>query len=389
MTRRIGIFAHSTNPRGGVVHAMQLAEALWDRGEDVTLLAPAPAGATFFRTPRCPALPIPAAPVCESGTAAMVAQRIREIARFLSASGAPRFDIHHAQDPITANALADLADDGRIGGFLRTVHHLDSFADPRLAAWQERGFRAADALCCVSRLWQERLAGLTGREPTLVGNGVDQQRFSPVGDRHDGRLRERLRLPAGPVLLALGGIEARKNTLAILQAFLRLRIDLPDAHLLVAGGATLLEHGATRAAFGETLRAANAETAVTLAGIVPDEEMPALYRLADMLVSPSLAEGFGLVPLEAMACGRPAIVSAIAPFTEHLGPDECLWADPTDTGSIADAMRIALDPATAQRLSAQGPAVAARFNWDAVARRHLDLYGGFTPPPRREALLDA
>lgn len=366
MTRRIAILTHSTNPRGGVVHAMQLAEALCDMGEDATLLAPAVPGTDFFRPPRCPYRLIPAR--AEHDTAAMVAQRIGEIAAFLDGAA---FDVFHAQDPISANALAQLKDRGAIPGFLRTVHHLDAFSDPRLAAWQDRGMHAAQQLFCVSHVWQDRITELTGRRPIMVGNGVDTARFTPQPDDTDAALAARLALPPGPVFLAMGGIEARKNTLAILRAFVQLKVTEPHAQLLIAGGASLLEHHAIQAAFA-------AESAgrdgIQVLGVIADAEMPALYRRPDALVSPSLAEGFGLVALEAMACGCPVIVSAIAPFTEHFREAECLWADPQDVGSIARALADALQPDRARALRVSGPQTAARFSWRDVAAAHRPAY---------------
>ena len=379
----IGIFAHSTNPRGGVVHAMQLAEALCEAGQDATLLAPALPGATFARAPRCPFVLIPAAPA--QGVAAMVARRIAEIAGFLTAQGAPRFDVHHAQDPITANALVELVRRGAIGGFVRTVHHLEDFADPLLADWQDRAVRLADHLCCVSVLWQERIAARTGVAATLVGNGVDTGRFSPVVNERDAPLRRRLGLGEGPVLLTVGGIEARKNTPRVLRAFLRLREARPDATLVIAGGATLLEHGPCQAAFETLLRQSGAAASVIQAGVIADADMPALYRIADVVVSASVEEGFGLCAIEAMAAGAPAVVSRIAPFTEHLREDECLWVNPGNPEDIAQAMRLALRPAVAAQVAARGRAAAARFTWADVAARHAPVYAAAAERALRHA----
>ncbi len=365
MSRRIAILTHSTNPRGGVVHAMQLAEALCDRGEEATLIAPALPGQEFFREPRCPVLLIPATPV--QGIAAMVERRIGEISAFLDGA---RFDVFHAQDPISANALDVLAQRGG-PRFLRTVHHLDDFADPCLAAWQNRGMRAADRLFCVSGVWRDRIAAITGRVPVLVGNGVDTERYTPRRDATDEALGARLRLPKGPVFLALGGIEDRKNTSGILRGFLTLLTKIPDAQLVIAGGASLLEHGAARAAFDAAR--ANCD-AVHVLGVVADAEMPALYRMAAALASPSLAEGFGLVAIEAMACGCPVIVSNIAPFTEHFATADCLWADPHDPASIAAGMQAAVQPDVSAALASSGPATAARFSWRDVAAAHLPAY---------------
>ncbi len=380
------LLAHSTNPRGGVVHAMALAEALHDAGADATLLAPDSEGRGFFRTPDCPFLTIP---VRRTATLReTVAARIEATAAFLDAPGIPRFDLHHAQDPITANALADLAARGAIPGFVRTVHHLDRFADPQLAAWQERGMRAASRLAVVSRCWRDRLLDRHGRQATVVGNGVDMRRFGPNADTTDAPLRRRLGLDGatGPVILALGGIEERKNTLGALGAVLRLRAGRhPDAHLVIAGGATLLDHGAYRRRFDATLATAgDGARGVTFAGVVGDRDMPALYRLADVLACASLAEGFGLTPLEALATGRPAVVSAVPPFTEHFGAGEVVWTDPADPGAIASALALALERSPAFRLS--GPKTAARFDWREVARAHARLHVPFAAQARTPAL---
>lgn len=298
----------------------------------------------------------------------MVAQRIGEITNFLDGAD---FDVFHAQDPISANALALLTDRRAIPGFLRTVHHLDRFSNSRLAAWQDRGMRAAQQLFCVSHVWQDRIGELTGRLPIMVGNGVDIARFTTQRDETDTALAERLGLPAGPVFLAMGGIEERKNTLAILRAFLRLKVTRPSAQLLIAGGASLLEHHAIRAAFATE---SAGQDGVHVLGVIADAEMPALYRCADALVSPSIAEGFGLVALEAMACGCPAVVSAIAPFTEHFERAECLWADPHDVGSITGALADALQPDLSRGLRISGPRTAARFSWRDVAAAHRPAY---------------
>lgn len=376
MSRRIAILTHSTNPRGGVVHGMQLAEALDALGEEVTLIAPALPGATFFRTPRCRFRLIPAMPARD--TADLVARRVGEIAAFLHGEA---FDIWHAQDPITANALAALKQAGAIPAFARTVHHLDAHTDPRLAAWQQQGWQTADQLFCVSHGWQAHLAGLGGRAPDLVGNGVDLGRYTPQGAK-DAAVRQRLGLPSR-FLLALGGVEARKNTRAILAAFAAVQPHHPDLSLVIAGGASLLDHRAEQQLFRTDLSRLSAATqqAVRLLGVVEDADMPPLYRLSAGLVSPSRMEGFGLCAIEALACGRPAIVSAMAPFTEHLGADEALWAEPDSSASIAGAIATLLTPAAQHRFRQTGPATAARFSWSAVARRHLPGYAAIAKVP--------
>ncbi len=176
-----------------------------------------------------------------------------------------------------------------------------------------------------------------------------------------------------PYFLAVGGVEARKNTLRILEAFRIVRASRPHMRLVIAGGASLLDHGAYQAEFAAALAGSGLpEDAVIRTGPVADAQMPALYRGAAALVFPSIKEGFGLVVLEAMASGIPAVVSRIAPFTEYLGEHDALWCDPADVGSIASAMIASLD--AGDDLRDAGLAVAARHDWARVARRHLSAY---------------
>jgi glycosyltransferase involved in cell wall biosynthesis len=176
------------------------------------------------------------------------------------------------------------------------------------------------------------------------------------------------------VLLSIGGVERRKNTLNILRAFQNLHADMPDLHLLIAGGASLLDHHAQRTAFNAALADTAFSDRVHLVGVIADQDMPALYRLADALVFPSLEEGFGLCALESLASLRPTIVSARAPFTEHFLPEEVLFTDPESPAAIAASMRLALAPEYAHYVRQNGRNVAGRFRWDKVALAHLPLY---------------
>ncbi|HXZ02343.1 MAG TPA: MSMEG_0565 family glycosyltransferase [Stellaceae bacterium] len=374
---RIAMLTHSTNPRGAVVHALELAEALTALGHEVAVHAPDPRGAGFFRATRCRTVPVAARPV-SGGLAELVETRIADYLRHFSAPGAERFDLYHAQDGISGNALLRLRRRGAIDGFLRTVHHVDRFGDPRLDAWQKAAIVEADRVLCVSRLWQDVLARDYGIAATCVGNGVDTERYRPEAGPEDSVLCARLGLGRGPIYLSIGGIEARKNSERILRAFLAARRMRPMAQLVVAGGASLLDHSDAQASFDALLRESGLEAGpgapVVSTGPVPDADMPALYRLADALVFPSLREGFGLVVLEAMASGTPVIVSRLPPFTEYLGEEDCLWVDPTLVEGIAAAMLDAAEAPTRRRLAAAGPPLCRRHGWRACAEAHLAAY---------------
>jgi len=109
-------------------------------------------------------------------------------------------------------------------------------------------------------------------------------------------------------------------------------------------------------------------------GPLPDAALPALYRRATALAMPSTMEGFGLVALEALACGTPAIVSRISPFVDHFAPHEVLWAEPASTTSIAQALSDSLNEAKRQPVLQAAPGVCARFSWAQSAARHEALY---------------
>src|SRR5262249_45594981 len=178
------ILAHSTNPRGGVVHALELGDALCRLGHDATVHAPDVGGRGFLRKSLARTVCVAASPAGRS-VATMVERRIADYLRHFERAEHRGFDVWHAQDGISANALATLKERGLISGFARTVHHVDDFADPRLAALQSRAIESADRLFVVSRLWRDWLARTYGREAALVGNGVDCTQFSPLADTAD------------------------------------------------------------------------------------------------------------------------------------------------------------------------------------------------------------
>lgn len=372
---RIAILAHSTNPRGGVVHALELGDALCRLGHDATVHAPDADGNGFFRDSLARTACVAASPAGDS-VAAMVETRVADYLRHFQRAEHRGFDVWHAQDGISANALATLKERGLIKRFARTVHHVDDFADPLLAARQARAIAAADRLFVVSELWRAFLARAYGRDAVVVGNGVDRARFSPQADATDRDLRVQLGLAAeAQAFLAIGGVEQRKNTLVLLEAFRIVHARYPSLRLIIAGGASLLDHSAYVTRFAAVLDASGLPaTAVIRTGPLPQALMPALYRAAAALVFPSIKEGFGLVALEAMACGVPVVVSRIAPFTEYLGDGDVLWCDPYDAASIAEAMAAALEAPVRSALIRQGLAVAARHDWATAARAHLPAY---------------
>jgi glycosyltransferase-like protein len=368
-SRSIGLFTYSTHPRGSVVHAAYLADALHAAGWDVTLYALDKDGRGFFRPTRARLCLVPAWPAPVS-TAALVRQRANELTGFL-AQHKRKHDLYHAQDCLTANALLDLPEAPPIA---RTVHHVERFTDPELAACQERSIRGAALCLAVSETAARDVLRGFGVRTGRVSNGVAMERFDTVDARRTGAWQRRITGGVGPVILAVGGVEERKNTVRVLGAFARLHAAQPRARLWILGGASVLDHGAYRARYAERLAQLPQGTraAVTELGVLPDEEVPALFRVASALALPSLQEGFGLAALEALAAGLPAVVSAGPPFTEYLDESCAMMVDPMSEESIADGLRRALSAPTS--LVAAGRRRAYEMSWRRVGRMHLEHY---------------
>ncbi|MEM5367504.1 MSMEG_0565 family glycosyltransferase [Paraburkholderia azotifigens] len=370
-TMRIALFTHSVNPRGGVVHTLELARALREAGQDVTVFAPSVGGAPMFRASPCRVV---LAPVAAHGgdTVKMVQTRIDALKAALLEEGVSGFDVLHAQDSISGNALAELREMGRIRGYVRTVHHLDTFDNPCLSEWQRRAFADADTVLCVSDAWTKRMRNEYGIAASTVNNGVDVKRFHCACEFDDTDICAKLGVGGKPVVLAVGGIEERKNTLQLLEAFAWLKQTHPGAQLVIAGGASLLDHdGYTRRFMA---RAAALGQAVTVTGPLDDKEIIAVMRASDVVAMVSVREGFGLVTLEALAAGKPVVVSRIEPFTGYLDERVCCWAEPGDAASIADALRRALHERGGIDFEHAVPELLARFSWRESARRHIALY---------------
>ncbi|AUX48915.1 glycosyl transferase family 1 [Sorangium cellulosum] len=380
----VALLTYSTKPRGGVVHTVELAEALHDLGVSVCVYALNKDQGGFYRPLRCPSVLVPAAPP-PAGIDAVVEQRIAELVVGLRAAGA-RHDVWHAQDCISANALATLRAEGRVPRFLRTVHHLDDYDSPYLRACQERSVREADVCLVVSEAWRKTLRAELGVDAAIVPNGVNLRRFSPAPDGKEAELRARLCATGSPLYVTVGGVEPRKNSIHLLRAFLEVRRRLPGAQLVIAGGETLFDYAPYQREFEVIARESGllpaprgaAPPPLVLAGVLPDVLIPPLYRIADAFVFPSVREGFGLVLLEAMASGAPVVSSAQPPFTEFLRDGEsALLVDPSNIEALARAMERILEGGVKRRLCAAAMEAAAGYTWDRSARIAAGLYREF------------
>lgn len=378
----VALVTYSSKPRGGVVHTLAVAEALHRRGVPVHVYALGDPQAGFFREVAAPYTIIeapPWAPTLEERVFASI-DSLTDGLRHELGEGP---HILHAQDCIAARAAGRLRSDGRRVVVVRTVHHIDEFSTPALVECQEQSIIEPDHVLVVSRHWQGLLESEFGVRPDIVPNGVDTARFASPGAVSPAALRARAGLDDGFVFLTVGGLEPRKGSLHLVEALAKARTAVePAPRLAVVGGHSFQDHRQYR----DRCLARAEELGLTgdglvLLGTVPDAELPAWYHAADAFAFPSVTEGWGLVVLEAMAAGLPAVTSDIPVFREYLTPDDAVLVPPGDPDALADAMaRLVGDAELRDRLAARGPHVAGRFTWQASADRHAALYADLGQP---------
>jgi len=361
---RIALLTYSTKPRGGVVHTLALAEALARAGEEVTVWSLGRGGdAAFFRDvdPAVTLRLVPFPDVPGEDVGARILRSIEVLGNAFQdeGSGQTPYDVVHAQDCISANAVP---------GCVRTVHHLDTFTTPALAACHERAIVAPRALVCVSAAVAAEVATGWGRVATVIPNGVDAARFAaaagPAGEEGRRAWRDRL----GRYVLAVGGIEPRKGTLDLVEAMAAVQRRRPDLSLVVAGGETLFDYRDYRAQV--EARAAELGVHPVVLGPVPDPELPALVAGADVFAFPSTKEGFGLAAMEALAAGVPVVTRDLPVLREVFGDATLFARDGAELGAALLSAAGRPDPIR----RAGGRALAARHTWDTAAAAHRDLY---------------
>ena len=238
--------------------------------------------------------------------------------------------------------------------------------------------RRADAIICVSEHTKRdaiKLYQIDEAKTHVIYEGV-HPRFKPVTDVQIlQRAKERYNLP-DKFILAVGTIEPRKNLMTLFEAFKELITNNPstnnpfnDLSIIVVGKQGWL--------FEETFRAVH-ERGLTgrikFPGFVPDEDLPAVYSLAKALAFPSVYEGFGFPPLEAMACGTPVVCSNASSLPELVG-EAALLLPPNDAAQWAAALTRALtDRGLALDLRQRGPHQAAKYTWAKAAAETLQVY---------------
>lgn len=211
--------------------------------------------------------------------------------------------------------------------------------------------------------------GVSADRITVTPLGVDHETYKPASTEVIAGMRTRLQIPE-PYILFVGRLEAKKNVLALVEAFKRHKQSrgLGDPlHLVLAGlpgeGFDAIHKAIADSGFAEYFH---------ITGYISEADKVALLSGALAYVQPSFYEGFGLPPLEAMACGSPVISSNAASLPEVVGEGNALFFDPLDVETLQAHIQTMLDESdTRTRLRDAGLAWAPRFRWDKTARQTL------------------
>jgi glycosyltransferase involved in cell wall biosynthesis len=231
--------------------------------------------------------------------------------------------------------------------------------------------RHATMIIAATESGKRELCEHLGVEPQRVAVTpyAPRRSFRPLPAEQTAEVRRRLNI-ADEFLLFVGTIEPRKNLITLIRAYEEiLRASRQPPQLVIAGK----EGWLTDELFAHIKRA-GLEDSLRFTGYIAEADLAALYSSCTAFIYPSLYEGFGLPPLEAMSCGAPVITSRIGSITEVVGQAAYL-VEPTDTVELARSIiKLLEDEGARERLRVAGRERAAQFTWEKTAERTLEIY---------------
>jgi len=247
-----------------------------------------------------------------------------------------------------------------------------TFAMPRF-------LRAADVIITPSECSRQdaiKFYGLPPQKIRVIYEAAAPHFRPDIPETELARVRQTYNLPS-QFILHVGTIEPRKNLSRLLEAFHSLLAEQPELRLVLIG-----KKGWLYEDFFASLQNLGLTERVIFPGFVAEADLPAFYRLASAFVYPSLYEGFGLPPLEAMACGAPVVCSNASSLPEVVG-NAGLLVNPTDTAALAQALRRLLtDPRLRTELGGRAVERAGRFSWDKAGAELESVYRELVHPAR-------
>ncbi len=257
-----------------------------------------------------------------------------------------------------------------------TVHDLTPVDHPEcmgklFGLWYRRLWKKllprVERILTVSRFTRQRILDVYGldEDRVVVTPLAAAEQFRPAGDEQIAQARRAAGIGPEPYILTVGTIEPRKNLPRLLEAWKQVYPKHRGLRLVIVGAA------GSESVFGPTAKAAPA-AGLHLAGRVEDAHLPGLYSGAELMVYPSLYEGFGLPPLEAMACGTPVVVSNAPALVEVVGQAGKI-VQARDPDAIAEGILEVLEAPDRQVLARKSLDRAACFSWDATAQASLGV----------------
>jgi len=243
-----------------------------------------------------------------------------------------------------------------------------------LYAWSQLwiAVRRARAIITVSEHSKDDIAALFNVHPekiTVIPNAVNNRYKAKLTSEHLAAIKQQCQLER-PFIMYSGNIKPHKNIAKLIEAFKQVRLAGHDDITLVIVGS----HGAERDRLQKLVQRLNLQEHVRFLGFQTEDLLAGLYQLAELFVLPSLYEGFGLCPLEAMASGTPVVASNVAALPEVLG-EAALFVNPRDAGSIADGITTVLDNNSLRSdLIEKGRTRAEAFSWQRTARQIHRIY---------------
>ena len=263
-----------------------------------------------------------------------------------------------------------------------TIHDITYEVHPEWYSWKglvamrffsKYAAKHADKILAVSEYTRHDIIKhyrIPEKKVVAIYHGIEK-RFQKIRDKETlEHLKAKYTINGNHVILYVGSIHTRRNIEELIRAFQTISSQYPESQLVIIG-----KREYPYLDVQTLVRELGLTQQVRLSGYVPDDDLPGLYNLADLFVYPSSYEGFGIPPLEAMACGTPVITSNNTSFPEVTGDAAILLDDPRKIAEMADAIdQVLKNERLRQEMAARGFVQAQKFSWERTARKTLDVY---------------
>ncbi|HEY92829.1 MAG TPA: glycosyltransferase family 4 protein [Dehalococcoidia bacterium] len=356
-----------TYPGGVANHISALEHYFTLVGHEVKVIAPASEVVPAFGDRFIPIgkpRPIPA-----SGSIIRVTISLRLASTIKAVLDKEKFDIIHLHEPfmpMLCSAVLRFSNTANVGTF-HAVHGKPgyNFGKPISTIMLKRRVRKLNGRIAVSKPAMEFARKYVPGNYTIIPNGVDIDLFSPdvspIDEFCDGKVN----------ILFVGRLEKRKGVSYLLEAYKRVKQEIPNSRLIIVGPGTRL-----RGKYEKKVKR-NSLKDVVFVGFVSCDELPRYYKTADIFCAPAIGwESFGIILLEAMAMGKPIVASNIEGYAGLVTHGvEGLLVPPKDVGMLAQALiTLMASQSLRQEMGARGRVKAVDYSWEHIARRVLDYY---------------